>query len=857
MNKLEKELRIHALSGWGVSLSLSFFICLAYFLTDLSFVLEERKGTPYLLITTKQPIKEPFMDFLLELEWPNGQLLREYTLLLDPPVFLEETPAPVEAPQAETSAASSAAVSRASAPSSMTAAGGIAGGRFADGMSYGPVTRNDTLWSIAKQLRPDNSVTVSQVMMALLKNNPEAFYNSNVNYLKAGYILRISDPGTIADINPQEAERLLALQNQQWQDARKQRAGQALKRPQGSGDAQTEGGAAGPMVENQGNSEARLRLVVPETQVGETALEGVSDKTAAGASTDADLNALRRELALALETSEVSRQENAELRERLSTLEAQISSMQRLLALRDDTLTALQSGAASGMAQNQDVTAAAEEAAQEEQDNSAKAGAAAPQKERGAQVSPPKAAAPASREELPQDFISQLLADPKLLGAAGGAVLLVLVLVWVMVRRRRGDDGLEFEDFQTSIAEESPDDDVLPQTAAAVPQEQGAFTAAEELGAVVQDSGDAGMDVFQTEEDEIDTLAEADVYLAYRRFDKAEELLKDAIALEPHRHDYVLKLLEVYAASENRDEFIAQAEAFHAIVGEAGSEVWDRVVSLGRQFLPSHPLFADEGSAESGGEESGQNDQAAELSLDEPAAPEQEVASSDTLEFANDEISNEGIQEPAFEDFSVTEAGQGQQDEELDLDFNLDDLGDLSGLDERGEADSSVAAVNEVAEQATTEESSLEALAAGETDFQAGDFQEDVPTEQTPAAEEFSLDDVMEETQADSVAPAADDIDVEVSPADDVAAASADSGLEADIDWLANSSGEDLDTAAEAEEESTLISGEDEVSTKLDLARAYIDMGDQESARSILTEVLHEGNDDQKGEAEELIRQIG
>ncbi|MFQ5487473.1 MAG: FimV/HubP family polar landmark protein [Gammaproteobacteria bacterium] len=875
-----------------------------FFLTDLRFALEEKDGTPYLLITSKQPFKEPFVDFLLEVAWPNGRLLREYTLLLDPPVFLEDTPAAVEAPVAAATTAVPGGGQRETAQRATPAAvAGAVATAAAGSLNYGPVTRSDTLWSIAKQLRSDASVTVPQVMMALLKHNPEAFYNNNVNELKAGYILRIPDPAAIAEIDPREAERQISLQNQQWQDARKQRAGQALKRPLGGGEAL----AAAAMTQKEGAGKPRLRLVVPDTQAGETALQGVSDKTAAGASSAAELDTLRRELALALESSEVGRQENAELRERLTTLEEQISSMQRLLTLRDDTMTALQSGAVSGADQTPDAASGAQEVLQ--QDSSAQSAAAAPVEDRQPQATPP-----APRREPSQDFISQLLADPMLLGAAGGVALLILALAWVMVRRRRGEEGADFqEDYQEAVADESP-----AESAVAVPQDQRPVSTTEEIGETVQDSGDAlGFDVFQPDEDEIDTLAEADVYLAYRRFDKAEELLKDAITQEPHRHDYVLKLLEVYVASENRDGFIAQAEALHAVVGEAGSEVWDKVVALGQQFLPEHPLFATdaggEAAAEGGSEESeaeaGLDAQLAGLSLDDEAAAgdasaekdddfaalveeEQFAAALPSEEISSDDMESAAAEEPAFGDFGVGEIEQKQQEEELDLDF---DLGDLAELDEQQERDATDSPGGELTETPDSAFAS-DALAPS-----TADPQEELSTDQQEVAERTIHDDSLdEEGSADSTAEetlspvqefaqleelaetvisrndealtgsaeamaddsaslvAGDAGEEEARSGDDSPAAAAEADLESDIDWLANLDGEGLEVDVEAAEEgSDLISGEDEVSTKLDLARAYIDMGDQESARSILDEVLHEGNDDQKGEAEELIRQIG
>ena len=953
-----------------------------FFLTGLRFELAEKDGTPYLYITTKQPLKEPFIDFLIEVEWPNGRLLREYTLLLDPPVFLEDGPTAVEAPQAAAPAAPAPlpAVSP-EAPRSATATSGAA--MTTDGLSYGPVRRTDTLWSIAKRMRPDESVTVPQVMVALLENNPEAFYHRNVNYLKAGYILRLPDPSAPAAVDPVEAERLIRLQNQQWEDARRQRAGGALKRPEGgeaepAGRSDPAGGArAGESAAPaQASARPRLRLVVPEDmEAGETAIEGVADKTAAGASPRAELDALRRELALALETSAASRQENADLRERLAALEEQIAAMQRLLSLRDDTLAALQSGVAArqdaagtaGVA-GEGLRGAGVEPAEEtglaagqEGEVSQAAAQPAPKGERAgdqavtsAARDPVRQAASAPEEETPaaggfDEFFAQLLADPMLTAAAGGVGLLVLALAWVAVRRRqRGDDDPEAPGDLEDLARDEPAAASEKEGAPAVATDQAAAVSAvvAEIGETVPESGESvGLDVFQPEEDEIDTLAEADVYLAYRRFDKAEELLKEAIAQEPQRHDYVLKLMEVYAASENRDDFLVQAEALRAALDGEGGEVWDKAVKLGRQLLPDHPLFATgsatgpaAGSAAgiatgiatgiAGGagaeaplaeEPAGEETTSPEVPAQAPAPAAQEAeegldvqlaglspdldrgldgdleeapadgsqsrfqsrsqsrsqsgdddgfaalqeeagfesilsggeATGDKTEGSGEEAAPGDDDGPAFADFNVGEPDRTAafQEEEV-LDFDLD----LSALDEQAKTASPPADLPLANDQG----------AAVQADSEDGGAETD-RSEEAVAGKSPNVEPDVEGEGGDE-APAGGNkaaTAVSAESAGDEETSGAETDLEADIDWLANLGDEDLDvtlepeTGAEAEAEPDLISGEDEVSTKLDLARAYIDMGDQESARSILGEVLHEGNDDQKGEAEELMRQIG
>ena len=855
-----------------------------FFLTGLRFRLAEKDGTPYLYITTRDPLREPFIDFLVSVKWPNGRLLREYTLLLDPPVFLEDKPAPVQAPQAAAPVAPVQRQAPQSAPGRMRAAAP----RLAptgNGLSYGPVTRNDTLWSIARQMRPDNSVTVPQVMMALLKNNPEAFYHGNVNYLKAGYVLRLPEPAAIAGIDPREAEREIMLQNQQWEDARRQRAGNALRRPAGpqEGAVPQEGAARDGNAPVTAASRPRLRLVVPEGEVGEQALEGVSDKTEAGAAATAELDALRRELALAMETSEASRQENAELRQRLATLEEQINKMQRLLSLRDDTLAALQGGAvkSGGDAVETDTAAPAmpekgeEKAAQAAGAAAAAAATTAPARP----VSPSGGGTSAPRETPPPDSIDQLLADPMLMGAAGGAALLVLALAWMVVRRRR--QASEEVGFQDAIAEQAEEAAAEAEDASGAAGEAvagGETTGEEHSGeaadAAVSDTGEGlGLDVFQAEEDEIDTLAEADVYLAYRRFDKAEELLKEAIAQEPHRHDYVLKLLEVYATCENREAFLVQAEALHSSLDGEGGELWDKVVSMGRQLLPEHPWFGgvadEEGRAEAGDEAGATAEAAGGDDVDDEAAQVQAAyaALHETQPLEPVLPGDEGDSSLAGTSPGEEERAGGadadssplEASAELDLDLDLDAL-QSETEDTEGGAQS----------ERLSEDAGGGPSLGGEATLSDGE-PSPLGEARSGEASDVAVSDGgegMEETAGTPAFPEGEQADStreEESEGEETASSSTGGdSLESDIDWLAklgdDEEGLDLsfDVGEESEEmESDLISGEDEVSTKLDLARAYIDMGDQESARSILDEVITEGNEDQKDEAQALIRQIG
>lgn len=766
-------------------------------LTTLNFqVLAGVDGTPYIKVTSADPVKEPFLDFLVEIDWPSGHLLREYTLLLDPPVVIDEEPLPVEAAFAGEAAAIPAdSGMQESAPAAVQpqAAEPTASVSSAGLLSYGPVQRSDTLWSIASQLQQaGDAASVEQIMMALLKGNPEAFYNDNINELKAGYVLRVSDPALLTAMTRAAAIAEVRRQNEQWMDSKQARAGMAGAAPQGvpaeaMGDAAT--GAAG-------NGGPRLRLSVPEATATGMALEGVAGEGEAAASPASEMVRLKAELAAALETSEASRQENSELRERLATLQEQIDAMQRLTTLQDDTLAALQTGAGESDAAGAVATTAGEPAKGDKAAGEAAGGEASR-----------KPARPAREQAA-----GSLLDDPKILAVGVTAAAALLGLVWLVIRRRRGARLLD----EMTIGE--PAHDIYAgapawataaesqTTAAPAPQ---ASAGAE--SAATTESEESGLDLMQAEEDEIDVLAEADVYLAYRRFDKAEELLREAIKVEPGRRDLVLKLLEVQAAAGNRDAFVAQAEAFKQSLGSGDAALWDKVLALGKRVAPQHALFGGSAltAAVAAGGDAGM-DLGAELSaleLDADLAAELDKLDGE----AQPSVAADGPDVPHIPDASLH-----------DMDLSLDEhaLSDLGGIDLGGPATETPRASD------------------------------------PPSARTFgSASNVIDFESRTGLGQAV------VDEAGDRPAAAAGGGVDRDLDWLTGV-GDDLDslgeTADAAEDDfSSLISGEDEVGTKLDLAKAYIDMGDQDSARNILSEVVQEGTQDQQREANELMRQIG
>ncbi|MCL4780578.1 MAG: hypothetical protein KJ049_10325, partial [Gammaproteobacteria bacterium] len=191
------------------------------FLNTLAFSVEGNR----IRVTSSAPVSEPFVSLLLEINWPQGRLLREYTMLLDPPSFARDgavqpaaalpvvdSPAPaikrIDRPAGQ-QAGEAAAVATPAAADERLVAG-------PDGNSYGPVRANETLWAIAERLRADDTTSLNAMMVALYRANPEAFAG-NINLLKRGAILRVPAAEEVAALSDGEAASEVRSQNEAWQ----------------------------------------------------------------------------------------------------------------------------------------------------------------------------------------------------------------------------------------------------------------------------------------------------------------------------------------------------------------------------------------------------------------------------------------------------------------------------------------------------------------------------------------------------------------------------------------------------------------------------------------------------------------
>lgn len=838
-----------------------------YFLTDLKFTpVIKPNGKSVIRVTSSKPVREPYLNFLVEVLWPNGRLLREYTLLLDPPLY---SPQSVVAPAPRMPVAASAPVTRSPVPvppartvvpvrpaAPSTASAPIT---RADGNTY-KTTSSDTLWEIAQRSRQSGSV--HQAMLAIQDLNPDAFIGGNINRLKSGQVLRLPSAEQIQARGQAEAIAQVSQQNAAWREGRNLASGETRQL-----DA-TKRATAGE-APAKADTKDSLKLV-----------SGESGKATAGSDSGAsNAQALSDELAVAEESLDTTRRENEELKGRMTDLQVQLDKLQRLIELKDNQLAKLQADVAQqGQAASpavvpepapasnivpQTADSAGEQPvlvsepakvepakAQAETDFNYSEGTPAAEEASSAPTEPavkeaapvvsapeqakPTPATPAVQSEPPTPgMFDQLMANPIVLGALGGGALLALLIGLMVLSRRNAMKEAELQqDLDDSSAIFTSDMD-LP--------DDGFADIAEDLEHTqVRDVADERA-AAQT----ADALGEADIYIAYGKFTQAAELLQNAINDEPQRSDLRLKLMEVYAEMGDRDGFARQEQELGEI-GGVYADV-DRLKVKYPAMAAVGLVAASTATAMAGEEEFSLDD----LALDEPESVQAAATLDDDFDLSFDDLDA---------DLSVSLGPQAEVRQPVDeLAFASEFIAPANGEMPVGFDLPSEAASDSLVLDAGLDEFSL-------------DLEEEAVVTEAGAADEFllSLDDDAVSLEAESDLPADFDLSLDDLPL--AGEEEAESGFAAQLDEVSaeleelkresveSRVEEDFVASSSAvsgqEDDFDFLSGTDETATKLDLARAYIDMGDSEGARDILDEVVVEGSDGQQQEARELIAKL-
>ncbi len=548
-------------------------------------------GKDVLKLRSSQPIDEPFLDMLVEVEWETGRILREYTVLLDPPGYNTQ-PASIEAPVAKPSANTKSTATEPVANKTASTPISSITSTESNAIPEDYLTKKgDTLSKIARRMKPEG-VSLDQMLVGLFEANPEAFAGNNMNRLKVGKILQPPSQEALESISRKDAVNEIKLQTANWNEYRNKLAGMVDDTaPMASEeDSQSSSGKIKPATEDQSAAETTGPKDVVKLSSG--------DAKAIEADMQAKITALQEE---------VSAREKGlkDAQDRIGALEKQIEDMQKLLTLRNDALAdAQKSSEQESVAQVQDTQPEEVQSEQpapvvrlgtklegaEELTQPDQAGAAEPAPAEAKNTTPAKQQStqpvtpPVEEPGFIANFIESISGifkdfNTTILGAVA-ALLALLVGAWVYLRNKRRKNLADFEQgIMTS----------------------GGLKANTVFGNTSGASVDTGDTSFLTDfsqstsggmidTNDVDPIAEAEVYMAYGRDAQAEEILKDAISKEPKRYELHLKLLEMYAASKNMSAFETVSGELYTTLG-ADDPTWAKVAEIGIKLEPNNPLY--------------------------------------------------------------------------------------------------------------------------------------------------------------------------------------------------------------------------------------------------------------------------
>lgn len=838
-----------------------------FFLSGINFqVVVDTGGESYVAVTTREPVREPFLDFVLETKWPSGRLLREYTVLLDPPVFddgivISATDVVNGLDRSQT---------QSPAESSRLAHGtraGVAEEQIVDtpqaGQNY-RVKPNETLWEIALEAKlPGTSVQAT--MLEIQRQNPDAFINNNINLLKAGRVVYLP---TELDASLSDSEVVLAnirRQNQDWRAGRVSQPAAKLRIAADSVDAETD---------SEGALATRDRSVDVSNRVG-----------------------------FALNDERL-----ANLQEQLAGIEDQLAVMQAIIETKDEQIALLRDALAGKDAAAVQI---------EEQPLAVNSAESPSQVEQAADASQPNTvASPATVVDLSSLQVKakpevQVVTSTKTEGlsismiAAGvgiAALLAALGLYWQRRRSASLNDNEDLDDLSDSLDDHVFAGVSLSDSGLEIDHESND----DDLPSHVADtfrSPSAAASEYASDMDIEDALAEADIYIAYGRINQAIDLLQGSLEKTPSADECRLKLLEVLVDAGREDD---ARKTYRGVLDNSSRDVvvradelmmrggfieqqsaagTEEVFDLGADSSMFGP-FGDaldslldsnssDGAKPQQPEATGVDSAADEITIDSAevtqsrdAAALEEVTEFDVSEFEDDiatvlaDIPNDA----AFDSKASTESPVGDGADEVDAFFDQLQAQQQERLRAEREAEMRAREKELVAQEAAQKGDTLDDIALDH------DEQDAIAEATKDLLDEFDLSHLLDEIDATpSGEPSAhtdnDDLDTLDFSNTDLESGPADMADEIDLSDFALADDESAELNADdlfelepapaepavEHDEIFVAEGEDAPAAKLDLARAYIDMEDFDSARSILEDVVETGNDAQRREADALL----
>ncbi|MDE2091975.1 MAG: hypothetical protein KGJ08_08775 [Gammaproteobacteria bacterium] len=772
-------------------------IPMADVLIKLKFkIVQGPNGTASIHITTSEAMREPFLDFLADATWDNGELIREYTVFLNPPNFETATQEAPAAASAATQPAASAPVGTTTAPApaatptpapvpapppaaapvpvapkpapqpvatTATVTPAVSAVSKPLGGNYGPIHRGETLSEIALNMRPQG-VTLNQMMIAIYRANPEVFMR-NINLMKAGYVLRVPTLEDIQAVRVAEANTEVRTQIASW------RASRGL-----GGGRKTTGNAEQPS----------LQLVAPSSaaQTTENQIPGAGEsKTGEAMEANAAGTASKAQSTGAGAASTTSNAPIAVASNSMSAVQVQASKQNKQAAETKTT-----------------------------------------------PLSPEK---PAVVKPLPKNKITPTestsggLMD-SLLNPYVIITIIVIVLVLIAgiyIKKRRASAELVSKPIKirktpAAEADWGKEEKAGLKDVTDLKSSEGSDDAA---GSPVGEAGmgttASRMSTTNLKLDESDPMAEADFHMAYGLYDQAADVLNKALGQDPNRRELKMKLLEVYFTAGDRSNFVETARGLRQEIGASPDNDWENIAIMGRQVAPEEPLFSGDSAA------TGAAGAHVDIPLDSGGTGTAVHTDLDPLAGAF-----EGMRPVTMPAAATKPAAHEQQV----VDFSLPDIEPVPRSKKSTPAAAGAAVESASVEQKPTP---VPEKKTGESTVTA-DFGTDSQVEFDKALKELS-----------------DFVNTNVPPQEEMTRSGRGQpmSLVVDAEMPGEQTGISTGTGTGTGEETT---GLNEIGTKLDLARAYIDMGDADGAKHILEEVLEEGDSQQQQDAKKLLQSL-
>ncbi len=795
-------------------------------LTTLQASLQRRAdGRAYLRLSSDRTVNDPFVDLILEATWASGRIVRDYTLLLDPPSLkkaapattLAQTPAAVStaAPAKATAAsqppapATSSEANRPPAPAKSTSSAPKLVAEKTEKAEKTPpagdkqvtVKPGDTASKIAS-INKAADVSLDQMLVALLRSNPDAFVHDNLNRIRAGAVVTLPTKEEATSISAAEASKIVVAQSKDFNEFRRNLAGNAPVARVSAADRKASGSVEAKVEDKKPAANTPDKLTLSKGGVTAKADEAKIAKEREAK------DAAARAAEIAKNISDLNK----------LNAKASPAPAPAVAASAPATATAPAVPVAAIPAPTPVQPASSAPAAPAAPASSTQAAAPAPAAASAPKPAPAKAAAPAPAP-MPEEpgLLDELLADPVVPAGAAGLLALLGGFAVYRVRQRKKNASQVDSAFLESRLQ--PDSFFGASGGQRVDTNQnGPLSASSMVYSASQ------LDAA----DDVDPVAEADVYLAYGRDLQAEEILKEAVRTNPGRLAIHTKLLEIFAKRRDARSYESTATEAYKLTG-ASSPEWNRICETGLSIDPTNPLYQPGGTPS--------------------AATPFEAASSATMPVSG----FGGSTVPQSAHAELTPDLSGGVDLDLDLDFSLDEPAPASAISDVTGAD-----MSQDVEQTMKLDAPVEAQGL-EMDFE---IDVDQPSPTAPAFEpvnqmpeiSLSLDDLevpldmvtSAPLKFESTSPVPVEASAPPSQPDDLGM------MEFDMGSLSM----ELEAPTEQPTGAPEDLSQDPLETKLALAEEFISIGDEDGARALIEEVMAEATGDMRAKAQKALAQL-